>query len=99
MVEHWTPTERALLDVKPGITGPTQLLYTRLEEDDLRDVQDVEARYLEQHLHAKARLDLEYLATRTWRSDAEMVVRTMAHMASRALRPRAGLRAGGPRPR
>src|SRR5436305_6289315 len=45
MVDRYTAEERAVLDVRPGITDPASLRYAN-EEELLRGVDDVEDYYL-----------------------------------------------------
>jgi lipopolysaccharide/colanic/teichoic acid biosynthesis glycosyltransferase len=80
-VEQYTPEQRQILKVKPGITGPTQLQYTVLEAETVPDGPDAERFYVEQVMDKKLRLDLEYINTRTFLSDCRVVRQTVALMA------------------
>ena len=64
-VEHYSPEQRRLLEVRPGMTGPAQLHYTVEEEKRIVDVKDAEEIYVEELLDRKLELDLAYLRTRT----------------------------------
>ena len=80
-VEKYTPEQRQILKVKPGITGPTQLQYTVLEAETVPDGQDAERFYVEQVMGKKLRLDLEYINKRTFLSDCRVVLQTVVLMA------------------
>ena len=74
-VAHYTPAQRKVLSVPPGITGVVQLQY-RHEEELLRDAADPEALYLAEIMPAKLALDLEYLRHRTAWTDLSLIVAT-----------------------
>jgi lipopolysaccharide/colanic/teichoic acid biosynthesis glycosyltransferase len=84
-VEKYTAEQRQILNVKPGITGPTQLKYTILEAEAVPDGQDAERFYVEQVMDKKLRLDLEYINKRTFFSDCRVVLQTVALMARAAV--------------
>ncbi|MDP9340568.1 MAG: sugar transferase [Actinomycetota bacterium] len=56
----YTPSERRVLEVRPGIVGPSTLGHMD-ETDVLSGVGDPQAHYVEHILHDRVRLDLEYL--------------------------------------
>jgi len=85
-VEQYRPEQRDLLNVKPGITGPTQLQYTILEAELLPDKGDAATFYVEQMMADKIRLDLEYQRQRTFVSDCRILFETILLML-RALMP------------
>jgi lipopolysaccharide/colanic/teichoic acid biosynthesis glycosyltransferase len=80
IVEKYTPEQRRVLDVKPGITGPTQLRFTVVEAEAIKDQKDPERFYLENLLGEKVRLDLEYIRRRTVFSDFRIVLETITLM-------------------
>jgi len=84
IVQHYTPEQREILRVKPGITGPTQIHYTGIEAEAIPDGKDAERFYIDCLLDRKLRLDLEYLKTRTFFSDCRVVLQT-ASLITRAL--------------
>ena len=68
--------ERHVLDVRPGITGAASLRY-RDEEAVLASFEsDLEAAYLVV-MRDKLKIDLDYLAHRTIRSDLSLVLETL----------------------
>jgi lipopolysaccharide/colanic/teichoic acid biosynthesis glycosyltransferase len=56
----YTPEERRVLQIRPGIVGPSTLGHMD-ETEVLSGVDDPQAYYVEHILHDRARLDLEYL--------------------------------------
>ena len=74
-VAHYTPEQREVLLVPPGITGVVQLKY-RHEEELLRDAADPEALYLEEIMPAKLALDLEYIRCRSAWTDLRLIADT-----------------------
>ena len=74
-VELWTLEERQVLDMRPGITGLTQLAYVDEEQGLVGPVDEV----YEQHvMHAKLEIDLEYVRGYTVRRDLWLMWRTVA---------------------
>ena len=73
-VERYTPKQRRLLDVRPGITGPAALAYFD-EEERLRGG-DSESRYLADVMPQKLDLELAYFDRSTFASDLGILFRT-----------------------
>jgi lipopolysaccharide/colanic/teichoic acid biosynthesis glycosyltransferase len=86
ITEHYTPEQRQLLKVKPGITGPTQLHFTSVEAEMIPDGPEAQKYYIDHILDQKLKLDLEYLNTRTIFSDLRVISQTVFLM-TRALTP------------
>lgn len=88
-VEHWTADERAILRFRPGITGPTQIVY--INEEELL-VGDPDAMYESELMHAKLAVDLAYVRRFTIRSDVRILWKTfvgiLAAGGRRSNRPR-----------
>jgi lipopolysaccharide/colanic/teichoic acid biosynthesis glycosyltransferase len=76
-VALYTPEQRRVLRVRPGITGPGQLDYATRFEPLLRGVADPNEVYINRVLGPKLEIDLEYLRTRTLKGDLGMLVRTV----------------------
>jgi len=74
-VEGWTPEEREVLSLRPGITGPTQVAYIDEEE---RLVGDPDAVYASELMHAKLAMDLDYVRHYSLRRDLVILGRTLA---------------------
>jgi lipopolysaccharide/colanic/teichoic acid biosynthesis glycosyltransferase len=73
-VRYYTPEQRAVWSVLPGITGPTQLRF-RDEAAWLTDA-DVEAQYVRDLLPAKLASDLAYVRGRTLWLDIRLLLET-----------------------
>jgi lipopolysaccharide/colanic/teichoic acid biosynthesis glycosyltransferase len=76
-VAHYTAAELALLRVRPGMTGPGQLEFTRRQAAELDAVDDPDTYYVEHQLHDKLAADLAYLAARGPRRDVAVVADTV----------------------
>jgi lipopolysaccharide/colanic/teichoic acid biosynthesis glycosyltransferase len=63
-VAHYTPAERGLLDVRPGIIGPGAVLFAATQCGELDATADPDEFYVRHHLHPKLALDLDYLVVR-----------------------------------
>jgi lipopolysaccharide/colanic/teichoic acid biosynthesis glycosyltransferase len=79
-VRYYTDEERRVLTVRPGLTGPGQLLFSREQAAELDGVADPEVQYVEHQLHVKLALDLDYLHGRHLRSDLAILGQTVAVM-------------------
>jgi len=75
-VAYYTPEQRRLLDVRPGVTGPGQLYYTTDQQGLVDDVAQAEQIYVERMLHDKLQLDLQYLQARGVRQDLKILLKT-----------------------
>lgn len=67
--------QREILKVKPGITGAASLAFRH--EEQLLTGPDWERVYQEEVVPAKLSMELEYIQTRTWRSDLAMLFKTV----------------------
>jgi lipopolysaccharide/colanic/teichoic acid biosynthesis glycosyltransferase len=85
-VALYTPEQRRVLTVRPGITGPAAVEY-RHEEDVLAAADDPETCYREVVMPAKLAIDLRYLEAVSLRRDLAVLVAT-----ARALLRRSGSR-------
>lgn len=74
-VAHYTPEQRVVLSMRPGITGLSQVLF-RHEERLLRRP-DPERYYLDVVMPAKLAIDLEYVRHRSMRRDLWILARTL----------------------
>ena len=75
-VRLYTPAQRAVLAVPPGITDPASLAFYR-EEELLAAAADPRATYVEHIMPSKLELNLAYLRERTWRADLGVIARTL----------------------
>lgn len=75
-VKHYTEVQKQVLQVKPGMTGPSQLA-NRDEEEKLKGQQDVEHYYITELMPKKLALDLHYVATQSLTSDIGWLLKTI----------------------
>ena len=75
-VKHYTETQRQVLQVKPGMTGPSQLA-NRDEEEKLKGHPDAEHYYITELMPKKLDLDLHYVATQSIVSDIGWLLKTL----------------------
>ena len=75
-VKHYTETQRQVLQVKPGMTGPSQLA-NRDEEEKLKGQPDAEHYYITELMPRKLDLDLHYVATQSIVSDIGWLLKTL----------------------
>lgn len=77
IVARYTPEQRAVLSVKPGITGPGQLYYTTDQQDAIPEGVAADDYYVEHLLGPKLALDLDYIRDRGLVRDLRLVVDTV----------------------
>jgi lipopolysaccharide/colanic/teichoic acid biosynthesis glycosyltransferase len=80
-VALYTPEQRLVLSVKPGITGPTQLQYR--DEASLLQAEGVDQEYVTRLMPEKLKLDLEYVRTRSLLLDLRILWQTATTLLSR----------------
>jgi FlaA1/EpsC-like NDP-sugar epimerase/lipopolysaccharide/colanic/teichoic acid biosynthesis glycosyltransferase len=90
IVEQYTPEQREVLEVRPGITGPTQLGW--LDESDRLPAGAEPTEYYVSHiLPRKLATDLHYVRTHTFAADIRILVNTPLRLGYFMLgRPRLG---------
>jgi lipopolysaccharide/colanic/teichoic acid biosynthesis glycosyltransferase len=71
----YSPRQLAVLSVKPGITGPTQIRFRH--EEGLLHGPDIDRRYREWLLPMKLDLDLAYVERRSMGADIALIVATI----------------------
>lgn len=74
-VAHYSPEEKKILELRPGITSPASLAYRR-EEALLRGA-NWQNTYLQVILPRKLEIEREYAARRTLFSDVALIARTV----------------------
>jgi lipopolysaccharide/colanic/teichoic acid biosynthesis glycosyltransferase len=74
-VTRYTPEQRRVLRVRPGLTSPASLRFFR--EESILTGEDWETAYLQRILPAKLSEDLEYLDHRSARSDLTILIRSV----------------------
>jgi len=80
-VAYYTPAERGLLDVRPGIIGPGAVLFAAEQSGELDEAADPDEFYVRHHLHPKLALDLDYLRTRGVARDLRMIAAALVAVA------------------
>ena len=80
-VAFYTPEQRRVLSVKPGVTSEASLAY-RSEEGMLQG-DDWEKRYREEVLPRKLSMELEYLQVKSLPKDIALILRTIQAIAHR----------------
>lgn len=74
-VALYTPEQRRVLAVRPGITSPASVRYRH--EEQLLQGTDWQQVYLQQVMPHKLQIELDYLARRTFWSDCGIIVETL----------------------
>jgi len=82
-VDRYTPEEREVLTVRPGITDYASLHFSN-EAEILKGSADPDRDYLEKIHPEKMRLALEYVKTRSFLVDLRIIWRTLLLFAGRA---------------
>ncbi len=75
IVALYTPSQRAVLSVKPGVTGKVQLDTDDESETIPEGVRPLEY-YISHLMEPKLRMDLDYLRARTFFTDVKIVLDT-----------------------
>lgn len=74
-VDLYTPEEREILKVRPGITDEASLKFSN-EAEILKGSKDPDKDYIEKIHPEKMRLSLEYVRNRTFSGDLSIIART-----------------------
>jgi lipopolysaccharide/colanic/teichoic acid biosynthesis glycosyltransferase len=80
-VERYTPQQRAVLTIKPGITGPAQIKYRN--EEGLLSTVNIETEY-PRIMNDKLNMDLRYLEHHTFFTDMHILLDTAAALFRRS---------------
>lgn len=75
-VQHYTRDQRQILQVRPGIMGPSQFA-NRNEGEKLKNQSNPEQFYINILMQEKLQIDLEYIKKRNCYSDTLWIVRTI----------------------
>lgn len=81
-VELYSESQRRVLVLVPGITDPASIRFSD-ESSLLASFADPERAYVEQIMPEKIRLNLEYAANATWRSDLQVILATVLKIVRR----------------
>jgi len=74
-VKYYTQTQKRVLQVKPGRTGPSQIA-NRDEEAKLKGQPDAEQYYITELMPKKLAVDLHYIATQSITADVGWLLKT-----------------------
>lgn len=74
-VDLYSPEERAILEVRPGITDPASLKFSN-EAEILKGSKDPDKDYIEKIHPEKMRLSLDYVRNRSFSGDLAIIART-----------------------
>lgn len=77
----YSPAQRQVLTIRPGITGVSQLAFRH--EELLLSTGDFERQYRQELLPKKLDLDLQYTKNRTLQLDLKLIAATVAAILSR----------------
>ena len=80
-VAMYSPQERRVLDVRPGMAGPSTLAFES-EADVLARSADPYCYYVDHLMHARVRVDLEYLERQSILYDLGVLLRTLLMVVS-----------------
>jgi lipopolysaccharide/colanic/teichoic acid biosynthesis glycosyltransferase len=86
-VMHYTDEQRRVLQVRPGITGPTAIAF--VDEESVLDGDNAEADYLLNIMPRKLSLDQRYIQTASLPGDVMILAKTLATVAVRLFSRRA----------
>jgi lipopolysaccharide/colanic/teichoic acid biosynthesis glycosyltransferase len=75
-VKHYTPQQREVLKVKPGMTGLAQVKYM-MDEASMLDAANLDEVYLSEILPRKLELDLQYIQNRSLLLDLKLLIQTV----------------------
>ncbi len=81
-VDMYTPEERSVLDLEPGITDRASIVFAD-ESELLAQQPDPERFYIERVVPQKIRINLEYADRATRLSDLGIVLETISHVVPR----------------
>ena len=81
---HYTERQRKVLDVRPGMTGPSVIVR---EEELLAAHEDKEGYYVSTIMPAKLEIDLDYCEKLSLRTDLQILYRTFVTLLTKVDRP------------
>ena len=75
-VNYWTPEQKRVLDVRPGITDPASIKF-RNENKLMDQADDPETYYIEVIMQEKLKLYLEYVDNHSFWGDMHLIIKTL----------------------
>lgn len=94
-VALYQPEEQRVLQVRPGMAGPSTLAFMD-ESEMLAAAEDPHRFYAERLLHDRVRLDLAYVENCSFRYDVALLIRQVLAILGRRAHPAAPGEGGGP---
>lgn len=76
-VREYRDDELSVLEVRPGITGIGQVIFSAVQASELDGCADPEALYLLHQMRPKLAVELAYLRERSWRTDLHLLAQTV----------------------
>jgi len=83
-VAMYTPEQRSVLAVRPGMTGPAVLDF--IDEEELLRGGDAESTYVTKVMPQKLEADLRYVQSASFGGDMRIIGRTLATIVARVFR-------------
>src|SRR5215469_6186943 len=80
IVELYTPEQRHVLSVKPGLTGPSQISCTEDESMAVLSSKAAERYYIQNVLERRLAIDAEYIRNRSLNGDLALIAQTIGLM-------------------
>ena len=80
IVELYTPEQRQVLSVKPGLTGPSQISCTEDESMAVLSSEAAERYYIQHVLERRLAMDAEYIRNRSLSGDLTLISQTIGLM-------------------
>ena len=74
--KHYNERQKQVLNVRPGMMGPTQIKY-RHEELILKGKADPDTYYIRELMPRKLEIDLDYVKNRSFSMDIKILFRTL----------------------
>jgi lipopolysaccharide/colanic/teichoic acid biosynthesis glycosyltransferase len=74
--KHYSERQKRVLDVRPGVVGPTQIRY-RHEELILKGKEDPDRYYVQELMPKKLEIDLDYIENRSFLLDIEILFKAL----------------------
>jgi lipopolysaccharide/colanic/teichoic acid biosynthesis glycosyltransferase len=78
MVAHYTEQDRGILQFRPGLAGPGQIVFTADQAPALDEAEDPDALYIHSLMRPRLATDIAYFRTHTFRSDVVLLFQTFA---------------------
>jgi lipopolysaccharide/colanic/teichoic acid biosynthesis glycosyltransferase len=94
--ELYTPEQRLVFAMRPGITGPAAIAYAD-EEAILSRQEDRERHYVDVLLPAKLEIDLSYCRNISFREDAALILGTFGRLLGQRPNAAESMRSSSPR--